>query len=233
VDEADHWLYECRGVNGVADKLRSRHREIVQKHLGMDILDEEIRWWLTPLAAGHVHPGCWKYCSFLAHGALQWAVPRAKVLYLLVRMAKFGCDMWGARCADVYAHTGRDAERRDAILGPRRARPASEAPETAQDAAAARRAEILIAAATDAESPLDQWRAGDTPEHAEGCGVCTRKMDSALHCSLCEVRHCCGTEDVCRRCESLEEEQNLQVRGAVELLDPIASWEETEVVHPG
>ena len=65
VDEAEHWLYECRGVNGVADKLRSRHREIVQNHLGIDILDEEIRWWLTPLAAGHVHPGCWKYCSYL------------------------------------------------------------------------------------------------------------------------------------------------------------------------
>ncbi len=42
LDEAAHWLLRCRGHNGVAAKVRERHREIILKHLALDIDQEEM-----------------------------------------------------------------------------------------------------------------------------------------------------------------------------------------------
>jgi hypothetical protein len=231
----EHWCFECRGCGGEAELLRGRHREIIQQHLGLDILDDELRWWLLPLAAGHVHPQCWKHCSYLAHGALQWAGPRAKVLYLMVRLMKMGCDMWNLRCTDVYSRlSGWDAERRDSILrgswmrGSAGAKSAqvAEGAEGAQDAKRKGLEVELEASAQDAKAPIEQWRAGDTPEHAEGCGVCHRELKTAKHCRVCELRHCCGTEELCPRCVVQEEEEQEHVRGAEPLLDPDLDVEE-------
>ena len=174
--------------------------------------------WL-PLAAGHVHPQCWKHCSYLAHGALQWAGPRAKVLYLMVRVMKMGCDMWNLRCKDVYhRHTGWDADRRDSILGTgRKCAPVADGAEEPQGAKSTGLEVELEAAALDAKAPIEQWRAGDTPEYAEGCGVCHKELKIAQHCRVCEMRHCCGTEEVCLHCAVQDEEEQLHVRGATGL----------------
>eukprot|EP00665_Eupelagonemidae_sp_cell47_P001209 gene1209-975_t len=71
VEDAHHWMLLCPGSNSVAHYVRERHREIITRHIGLDISGPDIAWWIVPLAFGHVHPVAWNCCSRLAGGNLQ------------------------------------------------------------------------------------------------------------------------------------------------------------------
>eukprot|EP00663_Eupelagonemidae_sp_cell21sb_P000744 gene744-5224_t len=206
VDGPQHWLLGCRGFNGVAESLRQRHREIIQRHLGLDILVEDYAWWLVPLAAGHVHPECWRCCQGLSGGSLQWAETRGKVLYLLVRVTRLAADMWRARCRDIYSFLegSWEAAQRDAVLY-RIAVVHSAGGYWAPGAAVGQAAEgELQEAREEAGASLDQWRIPEEPEQAELCSVCSRVMRLVHNCGKCMCRHCCGTEEACPSCLQLE-----------------------------
>jgi len=171
-----------------------------------------------------VHPKWWKRCARLAEGRLQWAGTRGKVLYLMVRMARMGCEMWRLRCRDIYSYApgSWEAQRVEAVLGTASG-VEGECPRVRVEGWDERRAAEEVAAQLDAREAIDQWEEGERPEHLEGCGVCTREMRVAKHCRQCDARHCCGTEEECRACQGLEEEQADEfIRGAYDLLDPVA-----------
>jgi hypothetical protein len=202
-DCPDHWLFECRGVKGEAAGYRERHRDIILAHIGIDVLDRNLRWWLLPLAAGHVHPVAWKHCSNLSGGKLQWADVRHKVLYLMVRVARMGLDMWRARCKDVYSFPpgSYQAKQKELVMGLPSTGPYVDSitvgrpvPQNGEDDGAIDQADSEARA--EASAPLDQWVTPPESEMDELCSRCTKRMKRVFICH-CEARHCCGTETEC------------------------------------
>ena len=205
------------------------------KHVGFDILQEEHRWWLLPLAAGHVHPTAWKFCSKLAEGKLQCVDARHKVLYLMVRMGRMALDMWRARCKDIYSYSPGSLEeaQRDTNLGVlRRDQPfvggAGPIVPCKEDLAVDGAAESPLLsmhsdeeAREDANAPLNQWEVPLQPEFDELCGICQKRMGQVFVCH-CRLRHCCGSENECQSCMARDISPDEEAL-AVDYLDPDAS----------
>jgi hypothetical protein len=211
-----HWVFECPGLNSVARDVRERHREIVLRHIGVDVLDGENRWWLLPLVAGHVHPVAFKFCSRISRGKLQWADTRHKVLYLMVRVVRMGLDMWHARCQDIYAFPpgSQEANQRELVFGSLRQPGPCKAAKPDAVADAFEQAEVL--AQEEAKAPLDQSDIPVQSELEELCSRCQKRMRHVLICH-CGARHCCGDESGCVFCAIVEAPQE---DGFINPVDP-------------
>ena len=103
VENPWHWILDCPGRQGSAVSIRDRQYQQIQLNLGLDLGCAEMRDWLVPLAAGHVHPNCWAACDNTAGGCLRWAETRQKMLFLLVRVVRMAKRLWCLRCREVLS----------------------------------------------------------------------------------------------------------------------------------